>query len=65
MVWARIRGAGTETIRIDGVTKLTSVEHTVIPDRIVADISDCWRNNRGRVVVQNVIKEHLDAVIAS
>ncbi len=62
---ARIRGAGTETIRIDGVTKLTSVEHTVIPDRIVAGtFLIAGAITGGRVVVQNVIKEHLDAVIA-
>ena len=33
---ARIRGAGDSTVVIEGVTKLTPAEHTVIPDRIVA-----------------------------
>ena len=32
---AKIYGAGESTIRIEGVNKLTSCEHTVIPDRIV------------------------------
>ena len=31
---ARIRGAGTDTIEIDGVEGLGSAEHTIIPDRI-------------------------------
>ena len=33
---AKIRGAGTDTIYIKGVSRLDSVEHSVIPDRIVA-----------------------------
>ncbi len=62
---ARVRGAGTETIKIDGVTKLTSVEHKVIPDRIVAGtFLIAGAITGGKVVVQNVIKEHLDSVIA-
>jgi len=31
---AKVRGAGTDTITIDGVEKLHSAEHSVIPDRI-------------------------------
>ena len=33
---AKIVGAGTETIRIQGVEKLHGTEHTIIPDRIEA-----------------------------
>ena len=33
---AKIKGAGTDTIRIEGVKSLGSVNHTVIPDRIEA-----------------------------
>ncbi len=33
---ARIEGAGTSTIRIEGVSKLGGVDHTIIPDRIEA-----------------------------
>ncbi len=33
---ARIEGAGTSTIRIQGVAKLGGVDHTIIPDRIEA-----------------------------
>ena len=33
---AKIVGAGTETIRIEGVEKLRGVEHSIIPDRVEA-----------------------------
>lgn len=33
---AKVRGAGTDVIRIDGVQKLGGARHTVIPDRIEA-----------------------------
>ena len=33
---ANIKGAGTSTIVIDGVEKLTGTRHTIIPDRIEA-----------------------------
>ncbi len=33
---ARIEGAGTSTIKIQGVAKLGGVDHTIIPDRIEA-----------------------------
>ena len=38
---AKITGAGTSTIEIDGVEKLTASEHRVIPDRIVAGTVLC------------------------
>ena len=33
---AKVSGAGTDTIRVEGVTKLKGAEHNVIPDRIEA-----------------------------
>ncbi|HXX30461.1 MAG TPA: UDP-N-acetylglucosamine 1-carboxyvinyltransferase, partial [Myxococcaceae bacterium] len=33
---ARIEGAGTDTIRVEGVDRLRGVEHTILPDRIEA-----------------------------
>src|SRR5690625_7297344 len=62
---ADIVGAGTETIRIHGVEKLTGTEHTIIPDRIEAGtfmISAAVTG--GDVFVENVLKEHLRPVIA-
>ena len=33
---ARIKGAGTDVIRIDGVDQFNGCRHTIIPDRIEA-----------------------------
>lgn len=61
---AKISGAGSDHITIEGVERLTGCEHSVVPDRIetgtfliVAAISG------GRVVCQNTKADTLDAVI--
>lgn len=62
---ARIRGAGTDLIKIEGPTKLGSVNHTVIPDRIEAGTHMIAAAiTGGDVTVTNVIPEHVEAVIA-
>ncbi|AEF95174.1 UDP-N-acetylglucosamine 1-carboxyvinyltransferase [Desulfotomaculum nigrificans CO-1-SRB] len=61
---AKVVGAGTDIIRIEGVKELGSVIHTVIPDRIEAGthmVAGAITN--GDVVVTNVIPEHLDPLI--
>ncbi len=63
---ARIRGAGTGVIRIEGVAHLRAQNtHTIIPDRIEAGtyLAFAAANGDG-VLVRNVIKEHLDPFIA-
>lgn len=62
---AKVRGAGTDVIRIDGVQKLGGARHTVIPDRIEAGtyLSLAAAFGDG-VVVNNVIYEHLESFIA-
>ncbi|MGE5653618.1 MAG: UDP-N-acetylglucosamine 1-carboxyvinyltransferase, partial [Bacillota bacterium] len=61
---AKIRGAGTDVIKIDGVTTLGSVEYTVIPDRIVAGtMMLAAAITGGDVVVENIIIEHLEPII--
>ena len=61
---ARIRGAGTPTIHIEGVDELGAAEHTIIPDRIetgtfitAAAITD------GVLEIKDCRPEHLSAVI--
>ena len=61
---ARVRGAGTDTITIEGVEALGAAEHTIIPDRIetgtflvAAAITD------GELEVKDCCPEHLGAVI--
>jgi len=62
---AKIRGAGTDLIKIEGPTKLGSTSHTVIPDRIEAGTHMVAAAiTGGDVVVENVIPEHVEAVIA-
>ena len=62
---ANIRGAGTDTLRITGVEDLHGVTHTVIPDRIEAGTYLSIAAAMGEdVVVENVIVEHIDALIA-
>lgn len=62
---ADIVGAGTETIRIHGVEKLTGAEHTIIPDRIEAGtFMVAAAVTGGDVFVENVLTEHLRPVIA-
>ena len=61
---AKIVGAGTDVIRIEGVKELGSVTHTVIPDRIEAGTHMIAAAiTQGDVTVTNIIPEHLDPVI--
>lgn len=62
---AIVRGAGTDTIRIEGVTALHGAVHTVIPDRIVAGTYLlAGAITGGRVTAENVIPEHLESMLA-
>ncbi|NLN16888.1 MAG: UDP-N-acetylglucosamine 1-carboxyvinyltransferase [Firmicutes bacterium] len=59
---ARIRGAGTDVIRIDGVKRLRGTEHTIIPDRIEAGTyALAAAITQGRVLLRNVVTDHLRA----
>lgn len=62
---AVIKGAGTETIRIEGVTELSGCRHSIIPDRIQAGTyMIAAAATRGNVLIDNVIPKHLEAVTA-
>ena len=59
-----IRGAGTNTVVIEGGRKLDEVEYTIIPDRIVAGTyMVAAAITAGDVLIENVIPEHLQAII--
>ena len=61
---AKISGAGQSVIRISGNYSVNNVEHTVIPDRIVASTyMAAVACAGGRIAVKNVVKEHLEPVI--
>lgn len=62
---AKIRGAGTDSIKIEGVGSLHGCEHTPIPDRIEAGtFMIATAAVGGDVQVNNVITEHLRMVIS-
>ncbi|MCW6652724.1 UDP-N-acetylglucosamine 1-carboxyvinyltransferase [Aerococcaceae bacterium NML191292] len=62
---AKIRGAGTNEIRIDGVERLHGCTHTIIPDRIEAGTYITIAAAMGDGIrVNNVIFEHIESYIS-
>jgi len=62
---AKIKGAGTDVIRIDGVDSLQGCRHTIIPDRIEAGTYMIIGAAMGEgVLIDNVIPLHLESLIA-
>lgn len=61
---AKIKGAGTSEIIVDGVEKLHGAEYTVIPDRIVAaTFMSAVAITGGEALFKNVNHEHLSGII--
>jgi UDP-N-acetylglucosamine 1-carboxyvinyltransferase len=61
---ANIKGAGKETIYIEGVSKLKSCIHSVIPDRLIAGAFLMAAGaTGGKITVENVVPEHLTSCI--
>jgi UDP-N-acetylglucosamine 1-carboxyvinyltransferase len=62
---ARISGAGTSLISIEGVDELQPLDHAIIADRIEAGtLMVAAAVTRGNVLIKDCLPEHLDAVIA-
>lgn len=62
---AKVRGAGTGEIRIDGVESLRGTEYAVIPDRIEAGTyMVAAAITRGEIFVEGAISDHLIPLIA-
>jgi UDP-N-acetylglucosamine 1-carboxyvinyltransferase len=62
---ARIRGAGTPIIQIDGVDTLSGAEHTIIPDRIeTGTFIIAAAITKGELEIKDCQPEHLAALIA-
>ncbi len=62
---ARIKGAGTSVIEIDGVESLGGAEHTIIPDRIeTGTFMVAAAITGGEIEIKSCRPEHLGAVIA-
>ena len=65
MMGAKIRGAGTDVIRIQGVNELKGAQYMIIPDQIEAGTymmaaAICG----GDVTVRNIIPKHMDSLSA-
>ena len=62
---ADVRGAGTDVIKIRGVSHLEGTTYSIIPDQIEAGTFMCAAAiTRGDIMVQNVIPKHLEAISA-
>ncbi len=62
---ASIKGAGTDVIRIQGVSRLKGTEYTIIPDQIEAGtFMFAAALTKGDVTVKNVIPKHLESISA-
>ncbi len=62
---AKIEGAGTSTIRVQGVTKLGGTQHTIIADRIEAGtFLIAGAITKGDISVTGCVPEHLRSLIA-
>jgi UDP-N-acetylglucosamine 1-carboxyvinyltransferase len=61
---ARIQGHGTRRIRVEGVPRLSGVDHRIVPDRIEAGTFLCAvAAAHGDVLLRGARADHLDAVI--
>ena len=61
---ARIKGDGTDTIVIDGVEDLRSVDHTIISDRIEAGtFMIASAITKGEIIIRECRHDHMSAVI--
>ncbi|GGF21723.1 UDP-N-acetylglucosamine 1-carboxyvinyltransferase 2 [Halobacillus andaensis] len=62
---AKIKGAGTDVIRIEGVEELNGCLHTIIPDRIEAGTYTIMAAAQGEeMIIDNVIPQHLESLLA-
>lgn len=62
---AQIKGAGTDTIKINGVDNITGIKHAIIPDRIEAGtFMVAAAAAGGDVIIENVVTDHLKPVTA-
>ena len=62
---ANIKGAGTDVIRIKGVSRLKGSDYAIIPDQIEAGtFMFAAAVTKGDVMVKNVIPKHLESITA-
>ena len=61
---ANIEGAGKESIRIKGVSRLTAADYRVMPDRIEAcTLMIAGAITKGDIVIEGIVEKHVEPVI--
>ena len=61
---AKVNGAGTSCIQIEGVDKLHSVNHTIIPDRIaIGTYMVASAITGGKLEVDKVVRSHMEPIV--
>ncbi len=61
----KVKGAGTDTIRIEGASSLQGCRHSVIPDRIeTGTFMVAAAITKGDILLKNVVSDHVKPVIA-
>jgi len=62
---ARIKGAGTTVIEIEGVKSLQAIDHTIVPDRIEAGtLMVAAGLTRGNIRIRNCPLHHMEAMVS-
>lgn len=62
---AKIKGAGTDRIKVEGVERFHGANHVVIPDRIEAGtFMIAAAITRGTILVKNMLQDHVKPIIA-
>ena len=62
---ANVRGAGTDTIRIEGVKTLNGTRHEIIPDRIeTGTFMIAAAITKGDIIIENIVPAHIKPIIA-
>lgn len=62
---ARIYGGGSDTVYIHGVKSLTSTEHSIIPDRIVAaTYMSCAAVTGGEITLRGIMPSHMTSILS-
>ncbi len=60
---AKIRGAGTDVIRIEGVRTFEGTEHVIMPDRMeVGTLMAAAAITAGDIYIENAVSEHVQAI---
>lgn len=61
----KVKGAGTDTMRIEGVETLHGSNHSIIPDRVEAGtFMVAAAITEGDVIIENAVPEHMAALIS-